>query len=126
MSWLSSNIDYAKNLVDSGLAGACAAQENVLKGQCVGTVLSRSARRSWPPAAIGLGIGALCGFLASRRKRSPGTVVACGLIGGAAGFGAGMIWGTRQLTGSMAEAAMKNINGVRDARWLEKNPIDYA
>jgi hypothetical protein len=37
-----------------------------------------------------------------------------------------MAWGTRHWAGGMARGAKKNIDTARDARWLEKNPIDYA
>ena len=123
MNWLKSNLDYGKSLVDSGVEGARSAGTTMLNGECLGSVLSHSAHKSWPSAVVGAGLGILCG-LAGRRKTS--AVFACGLLGGAAGFGAGLAWETRRLTESMARGAMKQMNGVRDAHWLERNPIDYA
>jgi hypothetical protein len=37
-----------------------------------------------------------------------------------------MMWQSRHFTRSAAQGAMKQVNAVRDARWLEKNPIAYA
>jgi hypothetical protein len=37
-----------------------------------------------------------------------------------------LAWASRGYTGSAARGAIKKINVVRDARWLEKNPINYA
>ncbi|HET7891723.1 MAG TPA: hypothetical protein VFL34_09365 [Candidatus Sulfotelmatobacter sp.] len=52
--------------------------------------------------------------------------LAFGLIGGAIGFGAGVLWENRQFTASVASGAWKKINQARDEHWFEKNPIDYA
>jgi hypothetical protein len=53
-------------------------------------------------------------------------VLAFGLLGGAVGFGAGIVWENRNLVASAARGALRNIDKVRDEHWLEKNPIDYA
>jgi len=47
-------------------------------------------------------------------------------LGGALGFGAGLTWRTRRLTASMSHGALKKMNSVRDERWFEKHPINYA
>jgi hypothetical protein len=49
-----------------------------------------------------------------------------GLLGGAVGLCAGLVWESRRLTASVAGSALKNIGQVRDERWLAKHPIDYA
>jgi hypothetical protein len=125
MKWIKSNIDYGKSLVDTGVDGARSAGTAMLNGECVGSVLARSAAKAWPSVAIAAGLGVLCTCLATRKKK-PSTAIASGLIGGALGFGAGLAWETRRLTGSMARGAMKNVGIARDAHWLSKNPIDYA
>jgi hypothetical protein len=53
-------------------------------------------------------------------------VLAFGLLGGAIGLGAGLVWENRCLAASVAGGALRNIDRVRDEHWLEKNPIDYA
>ncbi len=37
-----------------------------------------------------------------------------------------LAWETRNITGAMARSAANEIGKVRDERWLEMNPIDYA
>jgi len=49
-----------------------------------------------------------------------------GFLGGAIGFGAGLLWESRLLTASVACGALRNIDRVRDEHWLERHPIDYA
>jgi hypothetical protein len=48
------------------------------------------------------------------------------MLGSAIGFCAGFAWGTRELTGSMGRASLKQMGAVRDQHWLERHPIDYA
>jgi hypothetical protein len=62
------------------------------------------------------------------RKRKAGSVVvaASAVLGAAIGFATGIGWSTRHLTGEMARGARKSIGAARDARWLLKNPINYA
>jgi len=78
----------------------------------------------WVPTAIGAAAGM---WIASRSKRNSGSGVAlAGLIGSAVGLGCGFVWASRGVTGALARGAMREIDTVRDARWLERNPIDYA
>lgn len=126
MNWLESNLNYGKNLVGSSVEGARSAGRMMSEGECVGSVLAKSARDSWQVVAIGVGLGVLCGLLTTRRKSSAGKVLACSVVGGIVGLGAGMAWETRQLTGDMARGAIRNAKVVRDAHWLERHPIDYA
>ena len=76
-------------------------------------------------AGIGAGIGLLSG-LSTNRHRSASRALACGVFGGAIGFGAGVVWENRKLTASVAAGAWKSLNKTRDEHWFEKNPIDYA
>ena len=126
MNWLTSNIDYSKNLVGSGVDGARSVGRNMLHGEHVETVLSRSARNSWPSIAIGAGLGILCGCLATRRKIKYEKVFACGLLGGAVGLSTGLAWETRRLTGGMARGAIRNLGEARNAHWLARHPINYG
>ena len=79
----------------------------------------------WLPALIGALLGALGGSL-RRERRSSGSTLALGLLGGAIGFGAGLVWENRRFTAIVASSAWKKINQTRDEHWFEKNPIDYA
>jgi len=55
-----------------------------------------------------------------------GRILGFGFLGSLIGFASGLAWESRDLTASIAGNALKNIDKVRDERWLEKNPIDYA
>jgi hypothetical protein len=52
--------------------------------------------------------------------------LACGVLGGVIGFGAGVVWNSRRLTAAVAKGALRNVGRVRDEHWLERHPIDYA
>jgi hypothetical protein len=60
------------------------------------------------------------------KRHSKSRALVCALLGGALGFGAGLIWENRRLTASVASGAWKSIHKTRDDHWFEKNPIDYA
>jgi hypothetical protein len=60
-------------------------------------------------------------------RHKPGYKVAAGgLVGSAVGFGAAMAWISRGATRAVARTTIQKVNKVRDARWLELNPINYA
>ncbi len=88
-------------------------------------MFNESIRNALKPAAIGASIGALGGCPGNREK-SIARVLAFGLLGGAIGFGAGLVWQNRRLAASVACGALRNMDRVCDEHWLEKHPIDYA
>lgn len=108
-----SDVSYLVHLIQAGWEGVTSAPRPA------------DTRAVWATTAIGAAIGA---WSASRqRSRGSGYNLAMsGLIGGAFGFGCGMAWASRSVTGTAARSAIREINTVRDMRWLEKNPIDYA
>lgn len=123
--WSNSNVDYARKIVNSGLEGARSGQDEFLHGQPLAPLLNKTARNALRPAAVGACLGVLSSVPASRRK-SPRRACAYGLLGGAIGLIAGLIWENRQLTATVASTAWRNIGKVRDEHWLEVHPIDYA
>jgi hypothetical protein len=126
-SWLNSEMEYGRDLADSGWQGARAAWDSALQNEPVGELLSRSVRNSWAPTVIGAGIGALCALLMQRRKAAnPMTTVALGMAGGLFGFAAGVAWETRDLSSEVARGALKNMGTARDSHWLEKHPISFG
>ena len=125
VEWSQSSVDYGRKLVDSAVEGARAGEDDFLKEEPLAPFLSESARQAMIPAVLGACLGALGGYL-SRGRRSTTKTVACGLLGGAMGFGVGMIWEGRQLAESVTSGAWKSIRKTRDEHWFEKNPIDYA
>ena len=117
---LSSNIDYARSLVNAGIQGIVSAGREA--GGCPAPNLARDVLL---PTVIGAGIGILSASLWGDRKSATRRAAGC-LVGGALGFGLGVAWGSRDFTRSSVQGALRNINTLRDDRWLEKNPIAYA
>ncbi len=124
-TWSRSEVEYGRKVLNSGLEGARSGREAFLSGRPLTPVLGESVRNAWKPAAITAGIGVL-GSCSGSRQKSIGRVLAFGLLGGAVGFGAGVVWQNRRLVASATRGALQNIDKVRDEHWLEKNPIDYA
>ncbi|MGH7867129.1 MAG: hypothetical protein ACREP9_05695 [Candidatus Dormibacteraceae bacterium] len=82
-------------------------------------------RPAWAPLAIGAILGASTVSL-NRNRRSTHHVALGGLIGCALGMGCDVVWRLRRPMEDLARNAVQRINSVRDAHWLEQNPIDYA
>jgi len=113
-----SDARYVVNLIQAGMDGVISARN----ATDIPPVLSGPV---WAPAAIGAAVGA---WTASRNhNRKSGYHVAMGsLLGTALGLGCGMAWASRAFIGALARGGMRKVDIVRDARWLEQNPIDYA
>lgn len=124
-TWSRSEVEYGRKVLNSGLEGARSGREAFLCGKPLTPFLSESVRKAWKPAAIGAGIGVL-GSCSGSQRNSIGRVLSFGLLGGAVGFGAGVVWQNRRLVASATRYALQNIDKVRDEHWLEQNPIDYA
>ena len=124
--WSKSSADYSRKLVDSAVEGARAGEGKFLNEEPLVPFLNESARRALAPAVIGACLGVLHGCLENGERRSASKTLAEGLLGGAIGFGAGMIWENRELTASVVSGAWERIGKARDEHWFAKNPIDYA
>lgn len=122
--WSKSEVEYGRKVLDSGLEGARSGREAFLKGNSVTPFLTQSVRNALKPAAIGACIGVLSSC--PERRRSGFRAIGFGLLGGAIGFAAGLLWESRQLTATMAAGALRNIGKTRDEHWFERHPIDYA
>ena len=70
--------------------------------------------------------GKITSAAARGKRRSASSVVIGGLLGSVVGWGAGVAWKSRHFAGAATTKAMRSIHAVRDAHWLEQNPIDYA
>lgn len=123
--WSKSSADYGRDILSSGIEGARSGREAFLDGESLTPYLSESVRGALRPAVLGACIGMLSSY-PGHREKSLGRALAFGLLGGAIGLGAGVIWESRHLTASAACSAMKNIGRVRDEHWLTRHPIDYA
>lgn len=124
-AWSKSNLEYGCKVLGSGLEGAHTGREAFLEGRPLTPFLNESVCKAWKPAVIGACVGALAGYPGNRHQ-SIRRMLAFGFLGAAVGFGAGVAWGSRRLTASVARCALVNIGKVRDAHWLENHPIDYA
>jgi len=125
LEWSQSSVDYGRKLVDSAVEGARTGEDEFLKEEPLTPYLSEAARQAVGPAVVGACVGAVTGYFGNGgRSRTRG--VAFGLLGAAIGFGAGLIWDSREFTASIASGAWKSIRKTRDEHWFEKNPIDYA
>lgn len=114
---INSGVYYILGLIHAGMDGAAAARKaSLVPPDLILSILAGS--------AAGAAVGAGSTILTSRRSRYD--LATKSLIGGAVGLSCGLAWASRSLTRSMARGAMRSINLVREARWLERNPIDYA
>jgi|KBSSwiStaDraftv2_1062776.scaffolds.fasta_scaffold1715813_1 hypothetical protein len=121
---LKSEVIYARDIVKAGLDAATSAGKSS-SDQPPAANLARVSQSALAPAALGAAIGLISVYLG--RKGRPGTqAIVVGLVGGALGFTGGVAWGTRQQTKVCYRQAVENIQEVRDAHWLEKNPVAYA
>jgi hypothetical protein len=117
---LKSEAVYARDIVKAGLDAASSVRKTP-----PGDSLARVSQSALLPAALGAAVGIL-GVYLGRKGRAGNAAVLGGLVGCALGFSGGVAWGTRARTGAAARGAMLNVQAVRDAHWLEKNPIAYA
>lgn len=124
LEWSRSEVDYGRKLMYSAVEGARQGEVDFLHDESLGRYLERSALHAMGPSVLGACLGWFGGYLEAPRSKSRALV--CALLGGAIGFGAGILWENRKLTAGVASGAWKSINKTRDARWFEKNPIDYA
>lgn len=108
-------------LAEAGVSGATSVWRTP-GGRAFAPVLKNQV---WAATAIGGAIGAVSALLGRRRRSAYGTVLG-GVVGGTIGFGGGIAWTSRDFTGAVARNAIRKVSVVRDARWLERNPIDYA
>jgi hypothetical protein len=117
---LQSDVTYVRDLVGAGWAGIGSARKE--SGERVITPAFK--RTVWAPIAIGTALGVLAAC--SKRGRKTRHAILGGLAGSVVGFGGSVAWAARGVTGAAARGAVTRVNTVRDARWLEKNPIAYA
>jgi hypothetical protein len=124
-SWVKSNINYGRELAESGIAGASAARRRIAEEGDLASELATAAVQSWKPAVACAVLGAVVGYLGDDRKMRRGALLG-GIIGASVGFIGGVAWESRQITSTIARSAVREVNSRRDSRWLEENPIDYG
>lgn len=122
---ITDNLAFGKRLVGSGIPGVGAGTRSALDEEALPETIRRAAKEAGVPAIIGAAVGAAASLWRGDGK-APRAAAIGGLVGAALGFSAGMLWGSRNLTGAMVKGAMKNVNAARDQHWLEQHPINYA
>ena len=125
--WFQSNLEYGRRIVTSGLKGANSGQREFFTGQAPSSFLTDSAFVALGGTLAGACIGVLCHAAGKRHaKRVESNDLACGAIGAAVGFAAGLTWNNRKLVANVTRRALKSINAVREEHWLENHPINYG
>ena len=124
LAWSKSEIDYGRQVVNSGLEGAHPGREMFLREKPLTPCLKGSDRSALNVAAVGACLGLLGAGLG--RHKSAGRALALGVFGGAVGLSAGVAWRNRRLGAGVVAGTWKNISRARDAYWLKRHPIDYA
>jgi hypothetical protein len=120
-----SEVDYGRKIFNSGLEGARSGRETFLCGRPFIPFFRESFCRALKPAELGACLGVLTSCR-EHERRSIGRILASCVLGGLIGLASGLVWQARFLAASTAGGAVEKISKVRDAHWLEKNPIDYA
>jgi len=118
---LESDITYARDLVGAGLEGVTSALRR--KGDGAAALPLSVA------VFLSTAVGAIVGVWQASRSRSRVSrysLALGGLAGSALGFGCGVAWESKGLAGTAARSAVHKVGSVRDARWLEKNPVAYG
>jgi len=109
---LNVDLTYARDLIGAGWKGAVSARPSA----------RAQARLLIAPVIVGASLGALTTLFRKGDRKHASKYAAAGLIGTLVGLGAAAAWASR----APAQAALRNVNTVRDAHWLAKNPIAYA
>ena len=96
MEWSKSSVDYGRKLVNSAVEGAREGEDEFLDVQeeALAPYLGESARHAIRPAVLGACLGVLGACVGSGRP-SGARVVVGALLGGALGFGAGLLLADR-------------------------------
>ena len=111
-----SGLEYGRDLLEAAARGGRAgfSEAEPITASC----------STWLPGAVGAGLGVLAAATVGRK--SAVKLLAGGIVGGALGALAGLVWENRELVGRTVGGVVEGTGRVRDAKWLEDNPIDYA
>jgi len=120
-----SEFEHGRRVLNSGLEGARSGREAFLNGRSLTPFLTEAARNALKPAGVGACVGMLSGYRGNEHS-SISKILGFGFLGSLIGFASGVAWESRDLAASIAANALKEIDKVRDERWLQTHPIDYA
>jgi len=122
---MTNRVAYGRKLANAGLTGIRTGQQTAFPDQSFSTLVVDSLRDSLVLATVGACVGLLRPYVTRRHNRLP-RAIAGGAVGSALGLCAGFAWKTRAATSGIVHSARKEMDRVRDERWLEMNPITYA
>jgi hypothetical protein len=123
--WSRSEAEYGRKVLDSTVEGIRSGEERFLLGKPLAPFVAKSVQASLVPAAVGACLGALATLPANREGRAS-RMLFFGLLGGALGLSAGLVWESRRITANAAHGARENVHKIRDEHWVEKHPVAYA
>jgi hypothetical protein len=111
---------YCKQLVGAARDGIVSAH-----GETHGVMFVPPLRKiAWIWTVSGA-IAGIVGMQLARRK--PASRLAIGSVAGSfAGLAAATVWASSDFAKLAGRCSARRISAVRDAHWLESNPIDYA
>jgi hypothetical protein len=118
---IADRVAYSRRLVQAGINGLRFGEQRLNCSESAAH-MAHSVRGAFKAAAIGAGLGLLGCVMARRREGRLPRVIACGALA----FCAEFAWQTRDVSSQLVGDAAREISRVRDERWLELNPIDYA
>jgi hypothetical protein len=124
-SHAATRVEYGRKLVNAGITGIRSGQDSARGADSLRKIAADAALDSLVLASIGACVGLLRSQFAEKRDR-PAKALALGALGSVLGFCVGFGWKTRRVTSSVAHSTARELRKVRDERWLELNPIDYA
>jgi hypothetical protein len=113
MKTYSRNKVYGRKIVEAAISGISKSETPAENKSPLRLILG---------CLTGAAIGTCADKYVLRRPARFSRTVACAAVG----LLATLAWNTRNITGAMVRSAAKEIGKVRDAHWLETNPIDYA
>ena len=123
---IKSNAGYTRSLLHAALSGARSAQENALDGETIAALMVRSTVNSFGWAVMGAIAGATGARIRNKQQPDSDSAVSGALLGAAFGLSTGLLWNTRPLTQTVVRGARKSVDAVRDANWLDRNPVNFG
>lgn len=117
-------VEYGRKLIHAGVTGI-REEHTRFDPEKAHALITHSAGEALEVALAGACLCVLPACVFARRSRAANALL-FGALGSIAGFVAGFTWKTRDLSSALAHGALHEMGRVKDERWLENNPVDYA
>jgi hypothetical protein len=119
--WVQSECSYVANLFDAGMHGVVDGWRGNSERQLFSPLYA-----IWAPVALGAVVGVASACLNRGRSKLGYRAAMNGLVGSALGLGIGFAWTSRACSEAAVRGATRSVNAVRDAHWVERNPVAYG